>query len=114
MDSLIIPTPTTSTTTNRIQVNVHIQVEVLAAEVARRQANVWLLENVGNLLRAESPELVLGERLVWRVHIILTSPSLGSVGRIGSLELDATTGEVLSSESLIQELITNAQTVAAN
>jgi hypothetical protein len=114
MDSLIIPTPTTNTTTNRVQVNIHIQAEVMAAEVARRQANVWLLENVGNLLRAESPELVLGDRLIWRVHVILTSPSLGTVGRIGLLELNAATGEVLSSESLIQELISNAQTVAAN
>jgi hypothetical protein len=114
MDSLIIPTPTTSTTTNRIHVNIHIQAEVMAAEVARRQANVWLLENVGNLLRAESPELVLHDRLIWRVQVILTSPSLGSVGRIGSIELDATSGAVLSSDSLIEELITNAQTVAAN
>jgi hypothetical protein len=52
-----------------MQVHVHVQAEVLTAEVVRRRANVWLLENVGNLLRSESPELVLGERLAWRLDL---------------------------------------------
>ena len=43
----------------KMQVSVHIDTEVLDPEVARRKANVWLLMNVGNLLRADDPELIL-------------------------------------------------------
>jgi hypothetical protein len=94
---------------DRLQISVHVQAEVLSAEVARRRANVWLLENIGNLLRAEAPELVLGDRLVWRVDVMLTSPSRGRAGVIGRLEIDATSGEILA-----EELLPRAQALTAN
>lgn len=113
MNQIIMSIPSTEKA-ERVQISVHIQAEVLSAEVARRRANVWLLENIGNLLRAESPELVLGERLVWRVDVTLTSPSRGRVGVIGRLEIDATTGEILADESLAEELLPRAQALTAN
>jgi hypothetical protein len=113
MNPIIMAVPSTEKT-ERLQISVHVQAEVLAAEVARRRANVWLLEHIGNLLRAESPELVLGERLVWRVEVMLTSPSRGRVGLLGRLELDAITGDVLADESLAEELLPRAQALTAN
>jgi hypothetical protein len=88
--------PPATSKTDRLQVSVHIQAEVISTEAARRQANFWLLENIGNLLRAESLELVLGDRLVWRADIVLTSPQRGRLGVVGRLEIDATTGEILA------------------
>ena len=99
----------TEKTASRLQVSVHVQAEVTAPEVARRQANVWLLEHVGNLLRAENPELILGEQLVWRVDVVLTRPDVGAVGRIGRLELGAVTGKVLSDVATAQELTANGR-----
>lgn len=103
-----------TTQTDRLQVSVHIQAEIWSAEAARRQANFWLLENVGNLLRAESPELVLGDRLVWRADIVLTSPRRGRIGAVGRLEIDATTGEVLANDKLAEEIIPLAYDLTAN
>jgi len=113
MAQIIIPVPQTNEA-SRLQVSVHIQAEVLSAEAARRRANVWLLENVGNLLRAESPELVLSDQLRWRMDIVLTSPSRGRVGRVGRLEIEATTGDVLADETLAQEIIPLAHALIAN
>jgi hypothetical protein len=113
MTQIVIPVPPTSDTP-RLQLNIHIQAEILSAEVVLRQANVWLLENVGNLLRAELPELVLGDQLIWRLDIVLTSPTRGSVGSVGRLEVDATTGEILADETLAQEFIPRAQALTAN
>ena len=113
MTQIVIPVLQTSDTP-RLQVNIHIQAEVLSAETARRQANVWLLENVGNLLRAESPELVLGDQLVWRLDVALTSPTRGWIGSVGRLEVDATTGEILANETLAQEIIPRAHALTAN
>jgi hypothetical protein len=114
MTLVVIPVSQVSTA-SRVQVSVHVQAEVMSPEAARRQANVWLLENVGNLLRAETPELVMGERLAWRMNVVLTSPVRGTLGRVGQLELDATTGEVVSAgAALIKELRANAQALANN
>lgn len=96
-----------------LRISVHIQADVLDAEIARRKANVWLLENAGNLLGATTPELVLGERLRWRYDIVLSEPDLTSPGqgkslRVGQIVLDAVTGEVLEADRLIEELRTYA------
>ena len=103
MTPIVMPVSPTEKA-NRLQVSVHIQAEVLSAEAARREANTWLLANIGNLLRAENPELVVGERLLWRIDIVLTSPKQEPVGVIGRIELDAITGEVLADETLIEKL----------
>ncbi len=107
MAQLVVPTNKTKTEP-RLQVSVHIEMEVLSPDIARRKANAWLLMNAGNLLGAERPELVLGEQLAWRVDVVLTSPTRGQVGRIGQLCLDAVTGEILVTETLVDELIANA------
>lgn len=96
----------------RLQVSVHVQTEVIAPEVARKRANVWLLDNAGNLLRAETPVLVLGEQLFWRMDVVLTSPSLGTIGRVGRLEIDAVTGEVLADTTLADTLIADANNLS--
>lgn len=113
MNQMVIPVSGQSDAP-RMQVRVHVQAEVLSAEIARRRANLWLLENAGNLLRAESPELVLGDQLVWRVDVVLTSPTRGHVGRVGRLEIDATTGEALADQELAQEIISYARTLTAD
>lgn len=113
MTEIVMPAPQTGNRT-RLKVSVHLDAEVLPAETVRRQANVWLLEHIGNLLRAESPELVLREPLVWRLDIVLTSPTKGRVGMIGRLEIDAVTGEVLADETLTQELLPLVHAVHPN
>lgn len=113
MTPIVMPVPPTEKA-DRLQVSVHIEAEVLSAEAARREANYWLLENVGNLLRADNLELVLGEQLVWRVDIVLTSPTRGQIGVVGRLELDAITGEVLADKTLAEELAPRAHALIAN
>jgi len=116
MVDVVIPVspPDAASRLESVQINVHVQAKVVSPEVARRQANVWLLENVGNLLRAEAPELVAGERLIWRVDVVLTSPSRGTVGRVGQLEIDSSTGDVLTDATLAQEIIAYAQALVDN
>ena len=101
----------------RMQVTVHIDTEVLDPQVARRKANVWLLERVGNLLGAENAELVLGEPLRWRFDVILGLPNLdhpgsGDLFRVGVIEVNAATGEVLNQLELAGELHASAAAAA--
>ena len=113
MTPIVMPVSPTEKA-DRLQVSVHIQAEVLSAEAARREANYWLLKNVGNLLRADNLELLLGDQLVWRIDIVLTSPARGQVGIVGRIELDAVTGEVLADETLAEELTPRAHDLVTN
>ena len=101
----------------RIRVSVNLQAEVLSPAIARRKANVWLLETVGNLLGAENPELVLGDasnplRTLWRCDVVLGLPSLTTPGTgdrylIGKIVVDAVTGEIVDPERCAAELHAN-------
>ena len=97
----------------RVKVVVNVNADVLDAEIARRKANVWLLDHVGNLLGASTPELVIGERLMWRYDVILGIPNLeqpgsGAMYKVGQIMLDAETGEIENASEVAQELQQNA------
>ena len=85
-------------------------------ETARRSANVWLLDNVGNLLGTENPELIMGSQLLWRCDVVLGTPSLDQPGkgnsyRVGQIRLDAATGEIQDTDTLAEDLLSHAATV---
>ncbi len=94
-----------------VTITVHATIDVDAPS-ARRKATGWLASEVGNLLLGGDPALVIADRTVWRVPVLLTSPERGVVGQIGTVDVDATTGEVLSDDRLIQELIECGRQVA--
>jgi hypothetical protein len=57
------------------------------------------------LLGAENAELILNEPLRWRYDVILRLPDLehpgtGDLFPVGTIEVDATTGEVVNQEHL--------------
>jgi hypothetical protein len=87
-----------------ITITIRATIEIDAA-TAQRRATGWLVSEVGNLLLGDAPSLVIADRVVWRVPVLLTSPERGVVGQIGTVDIDAQTGDVLSSAALIQELI---------
>ena len=89
------------------------------ATTARRRVTAWLVSEVGNLIGGGAPVLSIvnssakgQRRTVWRVPAVLTSPREGVRGQIGVVEVDAITGDVLSSPILIETLLANANILA--
>lgn len=73
--------------------------------LARRKANRWLIEWVGNLVMADQPVLTrCAGNPVWRFGAFMTSLSHPPVGPIGFVEVDATTGAILADHAHAQEL----------
>jgi len=72
---------------------------------ATQKVNRFLTMKVGNLLRAGTPELVVGSRLLWRVPIIYSIPSKGKLGKVGEISVDAETGELLVEQMTPREVI---------
>lgn len=73
------------------------------ALASQRRVSKLMLDQVG-LFYGESPSLIISDRLLWRVPIQFSLPSTGSLGRVGSLDVDAQTGEILYTPELLAEL----------
>jgi hypothetical protein len=98
----------------RLQMDIHLSAEVnVTAAMARRKVNAFLATHVGNLLLADDPVLTLGERIVWRVPVDLTAPPQGRLDRVGEVDVDVESGELLLDETQIAEIQERAQRVAA-
>lgn len=66
---------------------------------ARRRAAGFLAGHVTMMVRAGKPVLVFGERLRWRVPACLHLPGLGRVTEIGTVDVDALTGDIIPPSS---------------
>lgn len=78
-----------------VKLDIHRVFEIkVTAEQARRQVNRWLFTEVGSLIGARTPTLVIGERVVWRVPVVLTAPHLGEVGLVGEMDVDVHNGDM--------------------
>lgn len=78
---------------------------------AQRKVSKLLLDEVGNLLYGDRPSLVAGRRLLWRVPILLGSPATGPLGKVGTLDVDAQTGEILFSQQQLNEMAARGNTL---
>ncbi len=95
----------------RLQIVVAATVNV-DAKTARRQVTAWLASEVGNMLVGEMPQLVIGERTLWRVPVVLTSSNAGTVGEVDTVDVDAGSGELLVSEQIHERILAHVKAIA--
>ncbi len=78
---------------------------------ARRTANLWLGENVGNLVMADQAAFVdrPDGRTAWRFGAFVTSLSHSPFGPVGYVEVDASTGTVLATDTLAEEIASRGE-----
>jgi hypothetical protein len=90
-----------------IYLNVHVAVTLnVTADEARRRVNRQAVTELGTGLVAREPELVIAkEQVTWRVPIVLSLPGLGDLGQVGTIDVDALTGD-LALDAPAQERIT--------
>lgn len=79
---------------HRIKGNFDCEIAV-SPIVAKRRANVYLAMHVTMMTLPGTPSLVLCNRPVWRFPVYFNYPRLGEIGTLGSIEVDAQTGEVI-------------------
>ncbi|NJM40230.1 MAG: hypothetical protein HC853_05430 [Anaerolineae bacterium] len=71
---------------------------------ARRKVSNWLAGDVAMGLMGHAVTLVLAERPYWRIGVVLTS-SKGIRGEVGTVDVDADTGEMLLTPELADSLL---------
>jgi len=72
---------------------------------ARRKANRWLAENVGDMVMADQGRMdQAGERRVWRFGAFVTALSREPFGPIAYVDIDADTGAALVDNTIAEEI----------
>jgi len=98
------------------ELDIHVSVVATVrvdARTARRRVTAWLVSEVGNMLIGGTPQLVISKRTIWQVPVILTSSSVGTVGQVGTVDVDAESGEMLASEELREQILDHVRHLAS-
>ena len=83
---------------------------MLNKHLARHKAARWLAEYVGDMVMPGPAMLINeGQYTIWRLAAMVGSPFDEPRGPIGHIDVDAETGAVLSSTTLANEMIKNAE-----
>jgi hypothetical protein len=99
----------------RLEVDIKVSADVnVSAFTARQKANNFILSEISYMMHAGEPTLVLGERIYWRVPVILSLTSRGDIGEVGHIDVDVETGQINISPQQIVEIEARAETVTAH
>lgn len=83
---------------------------VLSERQAAAKANIWLANQVGDAVGVMKGTLIqVEERTVWRFEAFITGVHINPVGPIGQIEIDADTGQVLSSSTTAKAMMTRGR-----
>lgn len=85
----------------------------VSPDSARRRANGYLARYVALAMEASDPVLVWGQKPVWRMAVYLTLRGWGQVAKLGEIDVNALTREVLPlSNTQITEMQDRADAIA--
>jgi hypothetical protein len=100
-------------TQGRLEVDIRVTADMnISAYAARQKVNCFILSEISYMMHAAEPTLVLGERIVWRVPIILSLTSKGDVGEVGVIDVDVETGRMQISPEQIAKIEDHAEALA--
>jgi len=86
----------------------------ITAFTARQKVSGYVGGQISHMMGGGDPTLILtNSTLVWRVPIVLTTPSQGAVGVVGFLDVNARTGSLIIPPHFIEQVETRAQEIIA-
>src|ERR1700687_1251886 len=85
--------PTDSTLDINIRVTQPLNITSFSA---RQRVTQYVMQELSSQLGGDPPELTVGERAYWSVPVVFTLPGKGVLDRVGTLWIDAGTGELLT------------------
>lgn len=95
-----------------LQLNRSFEIKV-TAEQARRQVKQWLFNEVSMTLTSQTPTLLIGTQVVWRVPVIFTAAQIGPVGCAGEIDVDVASGAMNNTPTVKATILSQAGKLAA-
>ena len=111
MEAELEQIPSSGTVNLTIQVRATFNFSALAA---KRKVGRFVADEIGYLLRAGEPKLVVGQRMVWRVPVTLALPIAGDIGQTGEIDVDIDTGKLMLTPELIDSITQNGEQLASD
>lgn len=103
--------PKTGQLTIDIQLSATVNVTAFSA---RQKVTGFVADEISTNMHGGEPSLAVGERICWRVPVILSMPPTGDRGQVGTIDVDVETGQLLVSRSLIEEIKQRAEHLASH
>src|SRR5437660_10620573 len=107
LPGLALPTESTLDITIRVTQPLNI-----TSFSARQRVTQDVMRELSTQLGGDTPELTVGERVYWSVPVVFTLPGKGVLGRVGTLRVDAGTGELLTDPRTEHEMMQYAEQLA--
>jgi hypothetical protein len=81
----------------------------VSAYMARQKATGHVVDKVSDHMGGDEPTLVVeADRFLWRVPVQLAVLPYGRLGHVGTVDVDAHSGELQITDSLVEEFRRNA------
>lgn len=97
----------------QLSINIQLSATVnVTAFSARQKVAGFVADEISTNMHAGEPTLVVGERICWRVPIILSMPPVGDRGEVGAIDVDVATGQLRVTPELIREIEQRAEYLA--
>src|SRR5438477_3475957 len=107
LPSMSLPTDST------IDINIRVTQPLnITSFSARQRVTQYVMHELSTQLGGDTPELTVAERVYWSVPVVFALPRKGVLGRVGTLRIDAATGELLTDPQTELEMMHHAEQLA--
>jgi len=81
---------------------------------AQQKVTGFVADEISTNMHGGQPRLVVGERICWRVPVILSMPPTGDRGEVGAIDVDIETGQLMVTRALTEEIERRAEYLATH
>jgi hypothetical protein len=97
----------------QLSINIQLSATVnVTAFSARQKVTGFVADEISTNMHAAEPTLIVGDRICWRVPVILSMPPTGDRGEVGTIDVDVETGQLQLTPNLILEIERRAEYLA--
>ncbi|MCP4415165.1 MAG: hypothetical protein GY805_00990 [Chloroflexi bacterium] len=99
----------------QVSIDIHLSATVnVTAFSARQKVTGFVADQISTNMHGADPTLIMGERIFWRVPIVLSLPPQGDVGEVGAIDVDVESGQLQITPILIAEIERHAEFLVAS
>ena len=99
--------------TGHLQINIQLAATVnVTAFSARQKVTGFVADEISTHLHGAEPMLIVGDKIYWRVPVILSMPPVGDRGAVGEIDVDVETGQLHITPEILAEIEHRAEYLA--
>jgi hypothetical protein len=97
----------------QLSINIQLSATVnVSAFSARQKVTGFVVDEISTNMHGGEPTLIVGDRICWRVPIILSLPPHGDRGEVGVIDVDVETGQLKLTQATLEEITRHAEYLA--